>query len=83
MRLVVFDFDGLILDTEVPVYDVWQAMWFTDAAGATTFGIGVGTIILAINVVLLASYTWGCHVLRHVVGGQFDEGSKIPACDFA
>jgi len=27
MRLVVFDFDGLILDTEVPVYDVWQAIY--------------------------------------------------------
>jgi len=27
MRLVVFDFDGLILDTEVPVYDSWQAIY--------------------------------------------------------
>src|SRR5262245_578685 len=27
MELVVFDFDGLILDTEVPVYDVWQAIY--------------------------------------------------------
>jgi HAD superfamily hydrolase (TIGR01509 family) len=27
MRLVVFDFDGLILDTEVPVYDAWQAIY--------------------------------------------------------
>ena len=27
MRLVVFDFDGLILDTEAPVYDVWQAIY--------------------------------------------------------
>jgi len=27
MRLVVFDFDGLILDTEVPVYDVWQSIY--------------------------------------------------------
>src|SRR5262245_2480667 len=65
-------------------YDVWLALWFTDpATGAQTFGIGVGTLILAVNVVLLASYTWGCHVLRHVVGGQLDEVSKIPACDFA
>ena len=51
-------------------YDVWLAMWFTDAStGVTRFGIGLGTVILAVNVVLLASYTWGCHVLRHVVGG--------------
>jgi HAD superfamily hydrolase (TIGR01509 family) len=27
MRLVVFDFDGLILDTEAPVYDAWQAIY--------------------------------------------------------
>ena len=27
MQLVVFDFDGLILDTEVPVYDAWQAIY--------------------------------------------------------
>ena len=32
---------------------------------------------------LFRSYTWGCHVLRHVVGGQLDEVSKHPVCDFA
>ncbi len=33
--------------------DVWKAMWFADpATGKTSFGIGVGTIVLAINVVL-------------------------------
>ncbi len=65
-------------------YDVWLAMWFTDpATGLKHFGIGVGTIILATNVVLLASYTWGCHVLRHVVGGRMDEVSKSPVCDMA
>ena len=64
-------------------YDVWKAMWFENAAGATQFGIGVGTVILAVNVVLLAGYTWGCHVLRHVVGGRLDEVSKSPVCDMA
>jgi hypothetical protein len=64
-------------------YDVWVAMWFTNAAGVKEFGIGVGTIVLAVNVGLLASYTWGCHVLRHIVGGRKDEISKSPACDMA
>jgi hypothetical protein len=36
-------------------YDVWLALWFTDpATGAREFGIGVGTMVLAVNVVLLA-----------------------------
>jgi len=55
-------------------HDVWKAMWFTDpATGQTTFGIGVGTIVLAINVVLLGGYALGCHTLRHVIGGKRDE----------
>jgi hypothetical protein len=65
-------------------YDVWKAFWFSDpATGGVKFGIGLGTIIMGVNVVLLASYTWGCHVLRHVVGGFMDEVSKVKACDFA
>ena len=27
MKLIVFDFDGLILDTEVPVYHAWQELY--------------------------------------------------------
>jgi hypothetical protein len=55
-------------------HDVWNAMWFLDpATGQTHFGIGVGTIVLAINVVLLGGYALGCHTLRHVVGGKCDE----------
>ena len=35
-------------------YDVWLAMWFDNpATGQKEFGIGVGTIVLLVNVVLL------------------------------
>ena len=51
-------------------------MWFDNASGGKIFGIGVGTLILALNVVLLASYTLGCHSLRHLIGGKNDEMSK-------
>ena len=51
--------------------DVWKAMWFADG-----FGIGIGTIVLAINVVLLGGYTFGCHSLRHLIGGFRDELAK-------
>ena len=59
-------------------YDVWLAMWFDTAGGGQTFGIGVGTLILSLNVILLACYTLGCHSLRHLVGGKNDEMSKKP-----
>jgi hypothetical protein len=60
-------------------YDAWKALWFTDASGKQTFGIGVGTIVLAINVVLLGGYTFGCHSLRHLIGGLIDQFSRAPA----
>ena len=60
-------------------YDVWLAMWFpVGTTGQHEFGIGVGTLVLAINVVLLASYTFGCHSGRHIFGGRKDEVSKSP-----
>ncbi len=40
------------------------------------FGVAVGTLVLVTNVVLLASYTFGCHSLRHLIGGFLDEPSK-------
>ena len=42
-----------------------------------------GGIALSVNVALLACYTWGCHVFRHVVGGRLDEVSKSPTCEMA
>jgi hypothetical protein len=61
------------------VHDVWRALWFTDpATGQTSFGIGVGTLVLAVNATLLAGYTLGCHSLRHVVGGYLDRLAGRP-----
>jgi hypothetical protein len=57
-----------------------KAMWFTEASGSTHFGIGVGTIVLALNVILLGGYTFGCHSLRHLIGGFLDEISNMPVC---
>jgi hypothetical protein len=59
-------------------YDVWLALWFPTADGGKEFGIGLGTVILAVNVVLLSSYTLGCHSVRHLAGGVKDEISKSP-----
>ena len=63
----------------VLAHDAWKALWFTDeATGATHFGIGVGTIVLTLNVLFLASYTLGCHSMRHLVGGVLDRISGHP-----
>jgi hypothetical protein len=59
-------------------HDAWKAMWFADAAGVEHFGIGVGTLVLTLNVVLLSGYTFGCHSLRHLVGGMHDVLSNKP-----
>ena len=65
-------------------HDVWKALWFQDSVtGQTRFGIGVGTIVLATNVILLSCYTFGCHSLRHLFGGGMDEVSKSPVCHLA
>jgi hypothetical protein len=58
--------------------DVWKALWFDNGAGGKQFGVGVGTLVLALNVVLLTSYTLGCHSLRHVIGGYLDQLSRHP-----
>ena len=60
-------------------YDVWKALWFMDPySGKQRFGIGIGTLVLAVNVVLLGGYTFGCHSLRHMVGGFKDRLSRAP-----
>ena len=58
-------------------YDVWLALWHQNpATGQREFGIGLGTLILLANVILLASYTLGCHSMRHIVGGHVDQFSR-------
>ena len=62
-------------------HDVWKALWCADAAtGRVSFGIGLGTVVLAVNVILLGGYTFGCHSLRHLVGGGMDRLSEAPLC---
>ena len=53
--------------------DAFHALWFEDG-----FGIGVGTIVLFVNVILLSMYSLSCHSLRHLIGGRFDVFSKCP-----
>jgi hypothetical protein len=36
------------------------------------FGVGVGSLLLTTNAVLIAAYTLGCHSFRHMIGGRKD-----------
>jgi hypothetical protein len=47
--------------------DAWRGFWFDGR-----FGVGVGSLVLVINVILLGAYTLGCHSLRHLTGGLMD-----------
>jgi len=42
------------------------------APGSRQFGLGLGTLVMLVNVVLLSCYTFGCHSLRHLIGGKVD-----------
>jgi hypothetical protein len=57
-------------------YDAIVAMFFKQPDGSVKFGLGLGTILMIVNVVLICLYTFGCHSLRHLVGGYRDEVSK-------
>jgi hypothetical protein len=43
-----------------------------------SFGFGLGTIIMLINVILLWAYTISCHSCRHIVGGRLRNFSAHP-----
>ena len=57
--------------------DAYLGFFFdTDGDGHyNEFGVGVGTLVLCLNVVLLSGYTTGCHSLRHLIGGYMDKFS--------
>jgi hypothetical protein len=48
-------------------YDAIHAFWFEG-----TFGVGVGSLVLLTNIILLSLYTVSCHSLRHIIGGKVD-----------
>ena len=47
--------------------DAIQAFFFDGK-----FGMGVGTLVLLVNIILLTMYTLSCHSLRHLAGGKMD-----------
>jgi hypothetical protein len=40
--------------------------------GRHQFGIGLGTVFMWVNIVLLSAFTFGCNSVRHLVGGSLN-----------
>jgi hypothetical protein len=57
-------------------WDAILAFRFPAPGGGHRFGIGVGTLVMWANVILLAGYTFSCHSCRHVCGGHVDVFSR-------
>ena len=71
--------EGLFLFQNIHRYTMYVAIFYIvvlcyDCFSAFfrngVFGIGVGNIIMLVNVALLSCYTLGCHALRHLIGGS-------------
>jgi hypothetical protein len=48
-------------------HDAVRAFFFPDG-----IGVGVGTLVLLVNVTLLTLYLFSCHSVRHLFGGKLD-----------
>ena len=60
----------------ISLINTWDAIQaFHSPSG---FGFGLGNIILWVNVILLWSYTMGCHSCRHITLGRINHFSKHP-----
>ena len=67
-------FYAAVVISVINSYDVIVSFHAKDGG----FGLGLGNVILVVNVVLLWVYTVSCHSCRHVTGGRLKHFSKHP-----
>ena len=67
-------FYAAILVGAILTYDAFLAFHGRDGG----FGVGLGTVILVVNVILIWAYTLGCHSCRSIVGGRLTHFSRHP-----
>jgi hypothetical protein len=72
---------GFLIFQNIHRYALYAALFFIVILGWDAlqgffkdgkFGVGVGSLVLTVNVALIASYTFGCHSFRHLIGGRTD-----------
>src|SRR5262249_14631379 len=56
---------------------LWAFSWPTDRSGnylsgSHQFGMGLGTLVMIVNIALISGFTFGCNSMRHLSGGRFD-----------
>src|SRR5947207_1018333 len=63
----------LILSWDVLLAFRWPTAWDDQGRPTSyTFGMGLGTLLMLVNDVLIAGFVFGCNSLRHLVGGRYD-----------
>jgi hypothetical protein len=67
-------FYAAVLISLINTWDVIDAFHGKDDG----FGIGLGTLIMLANVLLLWAYTASCHSCRHITAGRINNFSKHP-----
>jgi hypothetical protein len=53
-------------------YDAVRAFFFRGSDDSLHPGVGLGSLIMVANVVLLSLFTFGCNSFRHLVAGRLD-----------
>ncbi|MGB8649381.1 MAG: hypothetical protein WCD35_01835 [Mycobacteriales bacterium] len=71
-----FFYAGVVFNV-ILTYDAIIAFRFPKDGGHA-FGIGLGSIVLVVNAVLLWLYSLSCHSCRHIFGGRLTHFSKHP-----
>jgi hypothetical protein len=67
-------FYAAVVISVVNTYDLIRAC----RGGDGGFGIGLGTLIMLVNVLMLWTYTASCHSCRHLIGGRLKHFSTHP-----
>jgi len=71
----------LYLSTIVLVFlwvDAIRAFLFKGSGGSLGFGVGLGSLVMLVNVILLSAFTFGCNSLRHLIGGKLNCFTSSP-----
>ncbi|MFN2540295.1 MAG: hypothetical protein ABR549_19370 [Mycobacteriales bacterium] len=71
-----FFYAGVVFNV-ILSYDAIVAFIFEED-GSKHFGIGLGSLVLVTNAVLLWLYSLSCHSCRHIMGGRLNHFSKHP-----